>query len=311
MPVYSMTGFASAQCAWNSSTVYLEVRSVNGRFLDLSLRLPEELRACEPLLRQDISKVLKRGKVDVRLVCETPQVQTVVAPDAALLGQLAGVEASVLAKFPNATRLSVADILRLSLQQIAPQAASPLAKDGAAGGDFAFLQPLLAQALAGLQEARASEGARLMAVLQAAIAQLRALMLRAQPLVPQLVQAQQARFVERFQAALLSATGTQACGQSALSTEQMQERALSEAASYALRIDVAEELARLQAHLDEIEALLHKGGELGKRLDFLIQELHREANTLGSKSALLELSRISVDMKVLIEQMREQIQNIE
>ena len=90
-----------------------------------------------------------------------------------------------------------------------------------------------------------------------------------------------------------------------------QERALAEAAAYALRIDVAEELDRLLAHLDEIEAVLTGGGRIGKRLDFLIQELHREANTLGSKSATLELSRIAVDMKVLIEQMREQVQNLE
>jgi len=93
--------------------------------------------------------------------------------------------------------------------------------------------------------------------------------------------------------------------------EAARERALTEATAFALRIDVAEELTRLNAHLDEIERLLDKGGEIGKRLEFLIQELHREANTLGSKSAALELTRISVDMKVLIEQMREQVQNLE
>ena len=91
----------------------------------------------------------------------------------------------------------------------------------------------------------------------------------------------------------------------------MQERALNEAAAFAIRIDVAEELTRLASHLDEIERLLKVGGEVGKRLDFLIQELHREANTLGSKSAALELTGISVEMKVAIEQMREQVQNLE
>ncbi|MBA4193695.1 MAG: hypothetical protein C0451_03890, partial [Comamonadaceae bacterium] len=94
-------------------------------------------------------------------------------------------------------------------------------------------------------------------------------------------------------------------------TEQARDRALSEATAYAIRIDVAEELTRLGSHLEEIERLIRKGGEIGKRLDFLIQELHREANTLGSKSSSIELTRISVDMKVLIEQMREQVQNIE
>jgi uncharacterized protein (TIGR00255 family) len=91
----------------------------------------------------------------------------------------------------------------------------------------------------------------------------------------------------------------------------LQERALTEAASFAIRIDVAEELTRLRSHLDEIERLLAAGGEVGKRLDFLIQELQREANTLGSKSAALELTAVSVEMKVLVEQMREQVQNIE
>ena len=93
--------------------------------------------------------------------------------------------------------------------------------------------------------------------------------------------------------------------------EAAQERALSEATAFAIRIDVAEELTRLNSHLDEIQRLVTKGGEIGKRLDFLIQELHREANTMGSKSAALELTRISVEMKVLVEQLREQVQNIE
>ena len=123
--------------------------------------------------------------------------------------------------------------------------------------------------------------------------------------ISQLVAQQRARFLERWQEALKLG------GQDAVPSEAAQDRALSESTAFAIRIDVAEELTRLAAHLDEIERLLDKGGEVGKRLDFLIQELHREANTLGSKSAALELTRISVDMKVLIEQMREQVQNIE
>ena len=149
------------------------------------------------------------------------------------------------------------------------------------------------------------EGARLLALLQERITALRALAAQAAPLVPQLVQAQRQRFLERWQEALGAAPASEAVTQAA------QERALAEATAFAIRIDVAEELGRLAAHLDEIEAVLQKGGETGKRLDFLIQELHREANTLGSKSATLELTRISVDMKVLIEQMREQVQNLE
>jgi len=135
-------------------------------------------------------------------------------------------------------------------------------------------------------------------------AQLRALAGLAVPLIPKLVEQQKNRFLERWKDAL-------ALPDSKVLPDAAQERALSEATAFAIRIDVAEEITRLSSHLDEIDRLLENGGELGKRLDFLIQELHREANTLGSKSTSLELTRISVDMKVLIEQIREQVQNIE
>jgi uncharacterized protein (TIGR00255 family) len=136
------------------------------------------------------------------------------------------------------------------------------------------------------------------------LAQLRELARQAQPMVPQLVEQQRTRFLERWKEAMALAEG-------AAIPEAAQDRALAEATAFAIRIDVAEELTRLASHIDEIERLVGKGGEIGKRLDFLIQELHREANTLGSKSAALELTRIAVDMKVLIEQMREQVQNVE
>jgi uncharacterized protein (TIGR00255 family) len=134
--------------------------------------------------------------------------------------------------------------------------------------------------------------------------QLRALAQQAGPLVPQLVEQQRLRFMERWKEAMALSEGTTL-------PEAAQDRALTEATAFAIRIDVAEEITRLNSHLDEIERLLKKGGEVGKRLDFLIQEMHREANTMGSKSSALELTHISVDMKVLIEQMREQVQNIE
>jgi uncharacterized protein (TIGR00255 family) len=161
-------------------------------------------------------------------------------------------------------------------------------------------------AVAAMAEARAREGARLAGILLERIAHLRALVAQAAPLVPAVVQKQQQRFLERWNEALAAAgAGT------SVDPQALRERALNEAAAFAIRIDVAEELSRLKAHLDEIERLLNKGGELGKRLDFLIQELHREANTLGSKSAALELTNVSLEMKVAIEQMREQVQNLE
>ena len=305
MSVYSMTGYASAQhSSVNSSSepearsaapgrLGLEIRSVNSRFLDLSFRLPEELRQHEPALRELVVGQLKRGKVEVRAAIESSAQGAVVDPPARLLQRLNAVQDSVRAWLPDARPLSVADVIGLAAGQQA------LARD--------WSEDILAlgrQAVKELLSAREREGARLASMLLERIAQLRGLAVQAAPLVPQLVAQQRQRFLDRWQDAMALAEG-------AALPEAAQDRALTEATAFAIRIDVAEELTRINSHLDEIERLIHKGGELGKRLDFLIQELHREANTLGSKSAALELTHISVDMKVLIEQMREQVQNIE
>ncbi len=319
MSVYSMTGYASLQTTSTSTPaglamprLGLELRSVNSRFLDLSFKLGDELRSQESILRELLTARLKRGKVELRayVAHETGATAVLTAPPASLLQQLSHAQEQVHAWLPQAQALSVADVLRLSSGQAhAPQA------------DFsAALLALTEQALTDFIASREREGARLATMLRERCAQLRNLVQTAQPLVPTLVAAQQQRFLERFTDALRQADST---GQ--LSSTAAQERALTEAAAFAIRIDVAEELTRLNAHLDEIDGLLagkvrnasgkdktaNSSGELGKRLDFTIQELHREANTLGSKSSTLELSRISVDMKVLIEQMREQVQNIE
>ena len=158
----------------------------------------------------------------------------------------------------------------------------------------------------GLAEARAREGKRLVAVLSERVKRILELATQAEPLVPALVARQQQKFLDRWEEALATSSASQS-----IAREALQERALNEATAYAIRIDVAEELARQRAHAEEIARLLKAGGEVGKRLDFVIQELHREANTLGSKSAALELTNISVEMKVAIEQLREQVQNIE
>lgn len=302
MPVYSMTGYASAQLTPETATaptdtpcvrLGLEIRAVNSRFLDLTFRLPEELRAQEPALRALLSSHLKRGKVEVRAAIEQDASASLSTPSIALLQRLNMVQEHIQAWLPSAKALSVADALRLA------GSSAPTTTDWAS-----ILSPLAEEAVTALLDARAREGKRLAKTLLDRIAQLRELAAQATPLVPQLVEQQRQRFLERWQEAMGLAQGQ-------VSAEAAQDRALSEATAFAIRIDVAEEITRLDAHLDELERLLKKGGEIGKRLDFLIQELHREANTLGSKSATLELTRISVDMKVLIEQMREQIQNIE
>ena len=300
-----MTGYASAQSSapnGSASTesgpptnrrLGLEIRSVNSRFLDLSFRLPDELRSLEPMLRALVTQKIKRGKVEVRASLDNGDSGGLPELTPRLLQRLGSLQDTVQAWLPKAASLTVADALRLCAN------ASPTQND------WSETIPALAQqAIAAMLQARQQEGERLADMLHDRLGQLRALTQQAVPLVPRLVEQQRQRFMDRWKEAMGLAEGS-------ATPEAAQDRALSEATAFAIRIDVAEEVTRLQSHLDEIERLLYQGGEIGKRLDFLIQELHREANTLGSKSAVLEMTRVSVDMKVLIEQMREQVQNIE
>jgi uncharacterized protein (TIGR00255 family) len=307
MSVYSMTGFAHATAGAGGSTddgapkttsasaaVTVEARSVNSRFLDLAFRLPDELRGLEPALRELISTTFKRGKIEVRVATQREADSGWPQPQPDQLNKLSRMESTVMGWLPKAQPLSVNEALQWCRQ----------------GGNVDRLDDAALaaarEAISGLREARAREGARLVDILQERIARLRELAAQAKPLVPAVVQRQQQRFLDRWNEALQNAGAG-----GSVSADALRDRALNEAAAYALRIDVAEELARLSAHLDEIDRLLKAGGELGKRLDFLIQELQREANTLGSKASALELTNISVEMKVAIEQMREQVQNIE
>ncbi len=306
-----MTGYAAVQSnatspapeseatGHASSRIGVEIRSVNSRFLDLAFRLPDELRQAEPLLRDLLTAKLKRGKVELRVSLESTSASNLRAPSSGTLQRLVSIEDSIKSWLPQAAGLSVADVLRVATNE-----------DKKPHDYSDELLKLAKKALNALLEAREREGARLKQTLLERTSQLRALSALAQLLVPKLVEMQKARFLERWQEAmgLPNSQGGQA---GKVLPEAVQDRALAEATAFAIRIDVAEEITRLASHLDEIDRLLKVGGELGKRLDFLIQELHREANTLGSKSASLELTRISVDMKVLIEQIREQVQNIE
>ncbi len=307
MSVYSMTGFAHAtqgaegsaddpatRSPASTSAVTVEVRSVNSRFLDLAFRLPDELRGLEPALRELIGAAFKRGKIELRVAPQREVDGAWPQPQPEQLNRLSRLESTITGWLPKARPLSVNEALVWCRQGGVPERL-----------DEATLAAART-AIAGLREARAREGSRLVDVLAERITRLRALAALAAPLVPAVVQRQQQRFLERWQEAMAKAGAG-----GSVTAEAQQDRALNEAAAYALRIDVAEELSRLGAHLDEITRLLAAGGELGKRLDFLIQELHREANTLGSKSSALELTNIAVEMKVAIEQMREQVQNIE
>ncbi len=303
MAVYSMTGYAIAAVASTapegstapaSASVTVEARSVNGRFLDLGFRMPDELRGLEPVLRDKLTAAFRRGKIEMRIATAREGESAVPQPTSEQLSRLAHLQGSITGWLPDARTLSVNEILQWCR---------------AGAGNERLDGPALEAAvrcIEGLREARAREGARLATVLLERVARLRELAAQARPLVPQVVHRQQARFLERWNEALAAAPGGQT-----LPAEALHERAMAEAVAFAIRIDVAEELARLGSHLDEIERLLKAGGELGKRLEFLIQELQREANTFGSKSAAVELTAIAVEMKVAVEQMREQVQNIE
>ena len=314
MAVYSMTGYANATAGAaetpvthihpvtdtasaqtpSGANVSVEIRSVNGRFLDLAFRLPDEFRSLEPALRELLAAQFKRGKIELRLNAKSDADSAWPQPQTDQLNRLTHLESMVHGWLPQAEGLSVHEVLQWCKGGAPAEKLDTLALEAAR------------RCIAGLRDARAREGKRLAAVLQERVEHLRSLAMQAEPLVPATVKRQQQRFLERWQEALDASGAAQT-----ISRQALEERAVNEAAAYAIRIDVAEELARLRSHLDEIARLLKAGGEVGKRLDFLIQELLREANTLGSKAAAIELTNISVEMKVAIEQMREQVQNLE
>ena len=284
-----MTGFATAAVSVGAATLNLELRTVNSRFLDLHFRLPDELRVIEPLLREQITGTLSRGKVDCRAGLQASgESSRELALNPQLLAQLVALEAGVRAALPQAASLSVAEVLRwpgmLGDDTIPAEA---LAEAGARA---------VRQALADLTASRSREGVRLAGMLMERVTRMRELVAQVTPRVPEVVREYQAKLVQKLQEAIGSADD---------------ERIRTEVGLFAVRIDVAEELNRLSAHLDEVERILAKGGSAGKRLDFLMQELNREANTLASKSVAQDVGGVAMELKLLIEQMREQVQNIE
>lgn len=306
--IYSMTGYASAtrELASASDTggtsVSVELRTVNSRFLDLNFRMPDEVRACEPTLREMLTSKLARGKVDVRINLQrSEQGANEAALNRGALDQLAGLERAVLDAFPGVGRLRAGEILRWP---------GVLAESGVPAEQVR--EAVLAcgkEALGELVKVRAREGEQLANVLLATIGEMETIVARIAPLVPELIARHQQKIVERLQEALgkIAAEG----GAPRISRKETAERIRQEVTIYGIRIDVAEELARLVAHLKETRHVLEQGGRVGKRLDFMMQELNREANTLGSKAAAKELADASMALKLLIEQMREQVQNLE
>ncbi len=286
--IQSMTGYAAAASDTPRGRLGIELRSVNSRFLDLQVRVADELRAYEPALREAITGRLARGKVECRLYLASGAPATAATLDGDALAALARLAAEAHKAFPQAAPLRIADILRWPGVLAGPALDEERMRAEVTG--------LCRRALDELVAARTREGEKLARAIGERVGEMRRRIDDVAPLVPQAVAAYQEKLAQRLREAIGTADD---------------ERIRSEIAVFGMKIDVDEELTRLRTHLAEVDRVLGAGGAAGKRLDFLAQELNREANTLASKSAAQRISECALDLKLLVEQIREQVQNIE
>lgn len=295
----SMTGFAGALFATPLGQASVEIRTVNSRFLDLSLKIADELRAFEPLLRERIAARLVRGKVDCRVGVQREAGVTASRLDPAALAALKDLSDQVRRVLPEAGAMTVAEALAWpGVLQSPPLDAEALR---------AALLAALDEALDRLQESRAREGASIAAALRSRCDAIDAIVARLRDRLPEMRAALERKLTERLNQALATPLASAA----ALTREEVAERIRQEVTLYGLRADVDEELSRLATHAAEVRRVIDAGGAVGRRLDFLMQELNREANTLGSKATAVDLAQAAIELKLLIEQMREQVQNLE
>ena len=307
--ISSMTGYGSAsrQVSLGAGVVadlQVECRAVNSRFLDLGFRLPDECRGAEPILRELVTQSLSRGKVEFRAAWRinnsggaakaNPQALGALNQDR--LEALKVLQAKAQETFANARELSISDVLRWPGVVSDPR--------GEEEGWIAATVEAGKAALAVLMDSRNAEGKALVRVLTNITGKMRGIVKTIEPKVPEYVAQYQAKLTERLSEAL-------AAQEQAKSGTELMERIRQEVVLYAVRIDVAEEFARLKTHLQAVDTALAGKGPVGKRLDFLMQELNREANTLSSKSVSEECTQAALELKLLIEQMREQVQNLE
>jgi uncharacterized protein (TIGR00255 family) len=286
--IYSMTGYATAARELEGAVLNLELRSVNHRYLDIQFRIPDELRAIEAALRETLTARLNRGKVECRISYAVLPGRKGLDLNADLLQQILALNDHVRALLPEAASVSASDVLRWP---------------GMLGGDTldidmlrAVCLSLLGQVLEDFTHTRAREGEKLKTLILERAAAVDRHVAEVAPRMPQVIAAFQERLATRLKEALGNAD---------------EDRIRQEVVLFANKIDVDEELTRLTTHTSELRRVLERGGAVGKRLDFLMQELNREANTLGSKAADVAVTQVSMELKMLIEQMREQIQNIE
>ncbi len=287
--IYSMTGFASLERQMTNGVLVVELRSVNHRYLELHMKLDENLRSFEPVVREMISAKLGRGKVECRMsLLQRGTADKALSLDEEVLSNLSTIANHIQERFPSSQALSVAEILHWpGVVQNQQADSDQLAEE---------IKSSLKQILEDMTASRAREGAKMKALILERLVDAEQIVATVKPLLPLQVKAYQEKLTAKLQEALKSVD---------------EDRVRQELVLFAQKIDVDEELTRLTAHISEVKRILDANQAAGKRLDFLMQELNREANTLGSKSVSTEVSQASMSLKVLIEQMREQIQNIE
>jgi uncharacterized protein (TIGR00255 family) len=287
--VLSMTGFSFKEADTEQGTLLLEFRSLNNRYLELQVKLDDSLRSFEPMIRDLISTEIKRGKVDCRIYFKSQtHALDVKNVDPTKLKQLASSVNEIAKNFSHVQPINPLDILKTSeIMRDQSISMNLLEQD---------LRKNLKEALIEIQASKAREGEKLQKILLDKLKDIEVLVGEAKKILPVLIKEYQVKIEDKFKEALI-----------AIDDDRLKQEFLI----FIQKMDIDEELNRITSHVDEVRRLLKKDGAIGKKLDFMMQELNREANTLGSKSISLKTSQISVDLKVLIEQMREQIQNIE
>ena len=287
--IRSMTGFARRERQGAFGTLVCELRTVNHRYLEISLRLPEELKALDNDVRQTIGAQLRRGKVDANLYLKSSAgAQRKLEIDTSLLDEVLGRLDQIRGRMNTTAPVSPLELLRWpGVVREAESDAAPL---------LAATLELVRESLAELNDTRAREGQRIRELLASRCAAMRSLVVTVKTRLPEVSQRMRDRIVDRI---------------NQLGVTPDPDRLEQELVMYAHKMDVDEELDRLTGHLEEVTSVLDSSEPAGRRLDFLMQELNREANTLSSKSQDVETTRAAVDMKVSIEQMREQVQNVE
>lgn len=297
--ISSMTGYANVKVQTDMGLLNIDIRSVNSRFLDLSFRASEEIRFLEPKFRELVSGKVARGKIECRLNLVDSGLSADTALNEEALNKLMSLQAQVLKTDPSANALSVADILNYP---------------GIVAAPVPDLEVFAKQVLTGFEgclgafnESRRREGSALTAVLLKYCTQIEDLVNTLRPKIPEILQAQKDKLTERLEDAL----GSTLAEAAQVTKEEVNERIRQEITLYGIKLDVNEEIERLCTHVKEVRRTLDRGGPVGRKLDFLMQELNREANTLGSKAVSISMTDTSVNLKLVIESMREQIQNLE